>query len=35
MKIYIGADHNGFELKAKLSDYLKRGGYEVVDEGDK
>ena len=35
MKIYIGADHNGYELKAKLSDYLTRGGYEVVDEGDK
>ena len=33
MKIYIGADHNGFEFKAKLSDYLKRSGYEVVDEG--
>ncbi len=34
MKIYIGADHNGFEMKATLVDYLKRGGYEVVDEGD-
>lgn len=33
-KIFIGADHNGFELKATLSDYLRRGGYEVVDEGD-
>lgn len=33
MKIYIGADHNGFELKNKLIDYLKRGGYDVVDEG--
>ena len=33
MKIYIGADHNGFEYKNKLSDYLKRSGYEVVDEG--
>ena len=35
MKIFIGADHNGFELKANLADYLKRGGYEVVDAGDK
>lgn len=35
MKIFIGADHNGFELKAQLAEYLKRGGYEVVDEGDK
>jgi len=34
MKIFIGADHNGFELKAQLSEYLKRGGYEVEDEGD-
>lgn len=34
MKIYIGSDHNGFEYKAKLTEYLKRSGYEVVDEGD-
>lgn len=34
MKIFIGADHNGFELKANLTDYLRRGGYEVIDEGD-
>lgn len=34
-KIFIGADHNGFELKAKLIDYLKRGGYDVTDCGDK
>lgn len=34
MKIYIGADHNGFEYKNKLADYLHRSGYEVVDEGD-
>lgn len=33
-KIFMGADHNGFELKAKLADYLQRGGYEVVDCGD-
>lgn len=31
MKLFIGADHNGFELKATLADYLKRGGYEVID----
>lgn len=35
MKIYIGADHNGFELKSKLAEYLSRGGYEVIDVGDK
>lgn len=34
MKIYIGADHNGFERKKELSDYLQKNGYEVVDEGD-
>lgn len=35
MKIYIGADHNGFAMKAKLIDYLKRNGHVVIDEGDK
>ena len=34
MKIFVGADHNGFDLKVTLLDYLKRGGYEVVDAGD-
>lgn len=34
MKIYIGADHHGFEDKAKLIDYLKSQNYEVIDEGD-
>jgi ribose 5-phosphate isomerase B len=34
MKIYLGADHNGFELKAKLKSFLERCGYEVADEGD-
>lgn len=34
MKLYIGADHNGFTLKHRLVDYLTRSGYEVVDEGD-
>jgi len=34
MKIYIGADHNGFDYKKKLTQYLSRAGYEVVDEGD-
>lgn len=34
MKIYIGADHNGFQLRASLVDYLKRAGYNVVDDGD-
>jgi ribose 5-phosphate isomerase B len=34
MNIYIGADHNGFELKASVTEYLRRGGYEVIDKGD-
>lgn len=34
MKIYIGADHNGFRLRNDLLDYLKRAGYDVQDDGD-
>lgn len=34
MKIYIGADHQGFRLKGRLSAYLKRHGYDVEDAGD-
>ena len=35
MKIYIGTDHTGFELKEKLKKYLEELelGYEVVDKG--
>lgn len=33
MKIYIGADHNGFQQKTKVADYLRRAGHTVVDEG--
>lgn len=35
MKVFIGADHNGFEMKAALTEELTRAGYEVIDEGDK
>lgn len=35
MKIFLGADHNGFELKQKLLTELTRAGYNVVDKGDK
>lgn len=35
VKIVIGCDHNGFELKNHLVDFLRRSGYEVVDKGDK
>lgn len=34
MKIYIGADHNGFDLKRVLLETLAANGYTVVDEGD-
>lgn len=34
MKIYLGADHNGYHLKEKLSLYLTERGHGVVDEGD-
>ena len=33
MKIYLGADHNGYELKQKLEEYLRHSGHEVVDQG--
>lgn len=35
MKIYIGADHNGFALRNQLATFLRQSGWEVVDEGDK
>ena len=34
MKIYLGADHNGYHLKEKIEKYLNRLGHNVVDEGD-
>jgi len=34
MKVYIGADHNGFAMKQMLTEELTRAGYQVVDEGD-
>lgn len=34
MKIYLGADHNGFEYKAKLVTRLQADGHDVVDCGD-
>jgi ribose 5-phosphate isomerase B len=35
MKIYIGADHNGYEMKAELLRQLSNAGYDIVDSGDK
>jgi ribose 5-phosphate isomerase B len=31
MKIYLGADHNGFHLKDRLFGYLVKRGYDVED----
>ena len=33
MKIFIGADHRGFELKEKLKNFLQAEGHEVEDLG--
>lgn len=33
MKIALGADHAGFELKQKLRAHLEKQGYQVQDEG--
>ena len=33
MRIVIGADHAGFDLKQILAAYLRTCGHEVIDEG--
>jgi ribose 5-phosphate isomerase B len=33
MKLYIGADHAGFEMKEVLKNYLSEAGYTVEDKG--
>lgn len=33
MKIAIGADHAGFEVKEKIKGFLSKEGYEVIDVG--
>lgn len=33
MKVYIGADHNGFVLRNELIRYLTKAGYQVEDMG--
>lgn len=34
MKIFVGADHNGFYMRNAVIAYLKRAGYDVKDDGD-
>lgn len=34
MKIYIGADHQGFALKVGLIEFIRHLGHEVIDKGD-
>lgn len=33
MKVYLGADHAGFELKNRIREHLAHNGYEVEDIG--
>ena len=33
MKIYIGSDHAGFELKNKIIAFVRGFGHDVIDEG--
>ena len=35
MKIHLGCDHAGFELKEKVAQHLKSTGHEVIDHGAK
>lgn len=34
MKIFVGADHNGYHQRRELLHYLKAHDYQVVDDGD-
>ena len=34
MKIYLGADHQGYHLKEQVFAYLSKNGYDVEDAGD-
>jgi len=33
MKIYLGADHRGFELKNQIKDWLQNAGHQIEDCG--
>ena len=32
MKVFVGSDHNGYNLKPKLVSFLQKQGYDVVDD---
>ncbi|MBI2541661.1 RpiB/LacA/LacB family sugar-phosphate isomerase [Candidatus Woesearchaeota archaeon] len=32
-KIFLGADHAGFELKERIKSFLVKGGFDVIDKG--
>lgn len=34
MNIYLGSDHNGFDYKKKIKDFLVSMNYDVIDDGD-
>lgn len=34
MKIFLGSDHKGFELKGHIKQYLRMAGYDFGDDGD-
>ncbi|MGZ4518314.1 MAG: RpiB/LacA/LacB family sugar-phosphate isomerase, partial [Mycobacteriaceae bacterium] len=33
MRVYLGADHAGFEFKAQIVEHLRQAGHEPVDVG--
>lgn len=33
MRVHLGSDHAGFELKAALAEHLRAAGHDVVDHG--
>jgi ribose 5-phosphate isomerase B len=33
LKIFLGTDHAGFELKEEIKKYLLKNGYQVIDKG--
>ena len=33
MRIIVGSDHRGFQVKQKVIDLVRRLGHEVIDEG--